>query len=189
MTTLPNQKTSSNLRIATTDLVLTAMFASLGLATKELLYPLIGPLISTANIPTGGVLGGLYMMWIVIPYGLIGKPGVATLVALIQACISLILPYGNFGILAFVIYLGPGLAMDAVFLLMRHKACCLGCCMIAAAIANTVGTLLVGGLILMLPAVILAFLGVVAAISGCMGGFIANMILKRVNNRFWRRKT
>lgn len=61
--------------------------------------------------------------------------------------------------------------------------------MIAAAIANTVGTLLVGGLILMLPAVILAFLGVVAAISGCMGGFIANMLLKRVKNGFWRRKT
>jgi len=187
MTTLPNQKTSSNLRIATPDLVLTAMFASLGLATKELLYPLIGPLISTINIPTGGVLGGLYMMWLVIPYGLIGKPGIATLVALIQACISLVLPYGNFGILSFAIYLGPGLAMDAVFLLMRHKACCLGCCMVAAAFANTVGTLLVGGLILMLPMVVLAFLAVVAAISGCLGGFIANTLLRRVKNEFWRR--
>lgn len=187
MTTLPNQKTSSNLRIATTDLALAAMFASLGLATKELLYPLIGPLISTINIPTGGILGGLYMMWIVIPYGLIGKPGIATLIALIQACISLVMPYGNFGILSFAIYLGPGLAIDTIFLLTRHKACCLGCCMIAAAVANTVGTLLVGGLILMLPMVILAFLAVVAAISGCMGGFIANILLKRVKNGFWRR--
>jgi ABC-type thiamin/hydroxymethylpyrimidine transport system permease subunit len=189
MTTLPNPKMQNgNLRIATIDLVLMAMFASLGLATKEILHPLIGPLVSAVDVPTGGVIGGLYMMWIVIPMGLIRKPGVATMVSLIQACISLILPYGNFGILSFVIYLGPGLAMDGFFLLSRHKACCLGCCMVAGAIANTVGTVLVGALVLVLPITVLAFLAVVAAISGCIGGFIANMLLTRLTKSgFWRR--
>jgi ABC-type thiamin/hydroxymethylpyrimidine transport system permease subunit len=190
MTTLPNPKMpNGNLRIATIDLVLMAMFASLGLATKEILYPIVGPLIGALDVPTGGVIGGLYMMWIVIPIGLIRKPGVATMVSLIQACISLILPYGNFGLLSFVIYLGPGLAMDGFFLISRHKACCLGCCMAAGAIANTVGTVLVAGLVLVLPIIVLAFLAVVAAISGCVGGFIANMILIRlIKSGFWRRK-
>ncbi len=190
MTTLPNPKMpNGNLRIATVDLVVMAMFASLGLATKEILYPLIGPLIGALDVPTGGVIGGLYMMWIVIPIGLIRKPGVATMVSLIQACISLILPFGNFGLLSFVIYLGPGLAMDGFFLILRHKACCLGCCMVAGAIANTVGTVLVAGLVLVLPIVVLTFLAAVAAISGCVGGFIANMILNRlIKSGFWRRK-
>lgn len=190
MTTLPNPKMpNGNLRIATIDLVLMAMFASLGLATKEILHPLIGPLVSAANLPTGGVIGGLYMMWIVIPMGLIRKPGVATMVSLIQACISLVLPYGNFGLLSFVIYLGPGLAMDGFFLLSRHKSCCLGCCMAAGAIANTVGTVLVAGFVLVLPIPVLAFFAVIAAISGCVGGFIANMLLNRLTKSgFWRRK-
>lgn len=179
--TLPNQTLrNSNLRIATVDLVLMALFASLGLATKNILHPLVAPLMGAIYVPTGAVMGGLYMMWPVMAYGFVRKPGAATMVSLTQAFISLILPYGNFGLLAFVIYLGPGLAIDGFFLLLRHKACCLGCCMGASAVANVVGTLLVGGLVLFLPWEVLAFLAVVAAISGCVGGFIANMLLVRI---------
>jgi ABC-type thiamin/hydroxymethylpyrimidine transport system permease subunit len=190
MTLQNNKLNNSNLKVATVDLVLMAMFASLGLATKNILHPIVGSIMGAIYIPTGAVTGGLYMMWPVMAVGLIRKPGAATMVSLIQACISLILPYGNFGLLSFIIYLGPGLAIDVFFLLTRHKACCLGCCMIASALANAVGTLLVGGLVLVLPTVVLAFLAVVAAISGCIGGFIANMILVRVLKiGFWRKQT
>jgi ABC-type thiamin/hydroxymethylpyrimidine transport system permease subunit len=178
---LPNQTLhNSNLRIATVDLVLMALFASLGLATKNILHPLIGPLMGAIYVPTGAVAGGLYMMWPVMAFGFVRKIGAASMVSLTQAFISLILPYGNFGLLSFVIYLGPGLAIDAFFLISRHKACCLGCCMIASAIANVVGTVLVGALVLFLPPIVLTFLAVVAAISGCIGGFIANMLLNRI---------
>ena len=50
----------------------------------------------------------------------------------------------------------------------------------AAAIANAVGTVLVGALVLALPEFALLFLALVAAISGCVGGFIANMLIVRV---------
>jgi membrane associated rhomboid family serine protease len=90
------------------------------------------------------------------------------------------MPFGNFGLLSFVIYLAPGLAIDGFLLLSRHKACCLACCVGASAIANVVGTVLVGALVLALPLMVLAFLSVVAAISGCIGGFIANMLLARL---------
>jgi ABC-type thiamin/hydroxymethylpyrimidine transport system permease subunit len=180
--TLQNQKPrNNNLKVATVDLVLMAMFASLGLATKNLLYPILGPLIGAVDVPTGGVIGGLYMMWPVMAYGLTRKPGTATMVSLIQACISLILPYGNFGLLSFIIYLGPGLAIDGFFLIIRHKACCLGCCMIASALANAVGTTLVASLVLVLPTVVLTFLAVIAGISGCIGGVMANLILVRID--------
>jgi ABC-type thiamin/hydroxymethylpyrimidine transport system permease subunit len=171
---------NSNLKIATVDLVLMALFASMGLATKNLLYPILGPLVGAAYIPTGAVTGGLYMMWPVMAFGLIRNPGAATMVSLIQAAISLVMPFGNFGVLSFVIYLGPGVAIDAFFLLTRHKACCLACCMGASGLANAVGTVLVGAMVLFLPWVVLAFLAVIAAISGCIGGFVANLLLVRI---------
>lgn len=168
------------LKIATTDLVLTALFASLGIATKNVLHPLVAVFTGALYVPTGAVAGGLYMMWPVMAYGLIRRRGVASLVSLTQAFISLVMPFGNFGLLSFVIYLAPGLAIDGFLLLTRHKACCVACCVGASAIANVVGTLLVGALVLALPLMVLAFLSVVAAISGCIGGFMANMLLQRI---------
>jgi ABC-type thiamin/hydroxymethylpyrimidine transport system permease subunit len=181
---------NGNLKIATADLVLMALFASLGLATKNIIHPLVATITGALYVPTGAVAGGLYMMWPVMAFGLVRKIGAASIVSLTQAFISLILPYGNFGLLSFVIYLAPGLAIDSFFLLSRHKACCSPCCITASAIANVVGTTLVGTIVLALPWLVLSFLAVVAAISGCIGGFIANMLLVRIGKLgLWRPKT
>ena len=170
----------SNLKIATVDLVLMTLFASLGLATKNIIHPLIAVVTEPLYIPAGAVAGGVYMMWPLLAFGFVRKVGAASITSLTQAFISLILPFGNFGLLSFIIYLAPGLTIDAFFLLSRHKACCAPCCMMACALANAVGTVLVGAFVLVLPAVVLGFLAVVAAISGSAGGFIANMLLVRI---------
>jgi ABC-type thiamin/hydroxymethylpyrimidine transport system permease subunit len=180
---------NSRLKIATADLVLMALFAAMGLAAKNFLHPLLGPIIGAFYVPTGAVTGGFYMMWPVMAFWFIRKTGAATLVSLTQALISLVLPYGNFGLLSFVIYLGPGVAIDAFFLLSKHRACCLGCCMITSALANVVGTVLVGALVLFLPTIVLAFLAVIAAISGCIGGFIAHLLLTKIEKLgIWSKK-
>ena len=170
------------LKIATVDLVLMALFASLGMATKNIIHPLAAAITEPLYIPAGAVAGGLYMMWPLMAFGLVRKPGAATMTSLIQAFISLVMPFGNFGLLNFIIYLGPGLAIDGVFILSRHRACCAGCCIVASALANAVGTVLVASLILVSPWIVLSFLAVLAGISGGVGGFIANMILVRVRN-------
>jgi ABC-type thiamin/hydroxymethylpyrimidine transport system permease subunit len=143
------------LKIATTDLVLTALFASLGIASKNILHPLIAVFTGALYVPTGAVAGGLYMMWPVMAYGLIRKRGIASMVSLTQAFISLVMPFGNFGLLSFVIYLAPGLAIDGFLLISRHKACCL----LAAQSLQLLQTLsepfLVGALVLALPLVVL----------------------------------
>ena len=176
---IPNMH-KSNLKIATIDLVLMALFASLGIATKNVVHPLVAVITEPLYIPAGAVAGGVYMMWPVLAFGFVRKVGAASMTSLTQAFISLVMPFGNFGLLSFVIYLAPGLAIDAFFLLSRHKACCAPCCMIATAIANAVGTVLVGALVLLLPLGVLSFLAVIAAISGSIGGFIANMLLVRI---------
>jgi ABC-type thiamin/hydroxymethylpyrimidine transport system permease subunit len=167
-------------KTATVDLVLVALFASLGLATKNIIHPLVATITGALYVPTGAVAGGFYMMWPVMAYGFIRKLGAATFVSLTQAFISLILPFGNFGALSFVIYLAPGLAIDGFFLLSRHKACCAACCLGASTVANVVGTVLVGTLVLALPEYALLFLSLVAATSGAVGGLLANMLLVRV---------
>ena len=176
---IPNMH-KSNLKIATIDLVLMTLFASLGLATKNIVHPLVAVITEPLYIPAGAVAGGVYMMWPVLAFGFVRKVGAASMTSLTQAFISLVMPFGNFGLLSFVIYLAPGLAIDAFFLLSRHKACCAPCCMMASAIANAVGTVLVGALVLVLPWFVLSFLAVIAAISGSIGGFIANMLLVRI---------
>jgi hypothetical protein len=90
------------------------------------------------------------------------------------------LPFGNFAVLSLVIYLAPGLAIDAFFLLSRHKACCLACCMSVTAIANAVGTALVGSIFLALPGIFLLFSCIVAALTGSVGGYLSNMLLFRI---------
>ncbi len=166
-------------RRATINLVLMALFASLGLATKNIIHPLIALIAGPLYIPTGAIAGGIYMMWPVIAYGLVRKVGAATITSLIQAFISLLLPFGNFGLLSFVIYLSPGLAIDGFFLFSRHKACCVVCCVGAAAVANVVGTVLVGALVLFFPEFALLFIALIAAVSGFVGGFLANMLIVR----------
>jgi ABC-type thiamin/hydroxymethylpyrimidine transport system permease subunit len=177
----------SNLKIVTIDLVFIALFASLGIATKIIIRPIIGPLAETAVIPGGGIVGGLYMMWPVMAYGLIRKPGAATATSLIQALMALVMPFGgNFGLYSFPIYLAPGLAIDGFFLATRHKACCSTCCIGASATANVVGTISVYMLVLSPfwvatpPWVFVSFVAVVAAISGGIGGFIANTVISRI---------
>ncbi len=61
----------SNLKIATVDLVLMSLFASLGIATKNVIHPLIGTLMGPLDVPTGAVAGGVYMMWPVMAAGLV----------------------------------------------------------------------------------------------------------------------
>jgi energy-coupling factor transport system substrate-specific component len=180
MTNAPVALRKSVRKTATVDLVTMTLFASLGLATKNIIRPIVGIVTSPLYIPTGAVAGGVYMMWPVMAYGFVRKLGAATTTALIQACISLVSPYGNFGVLSFIIYLAPGLAIDGFFLVTRHQACCAGCCIGAATLANAVGTVLVGTVALALPEITLLFLALIAALSGSIGGFIANLVLVRI---------
>ncbi len=164
-------------KIATVDLVLIAVLAALDLGTKQILRPIVSVVTEPLNIPGGAVCGGIYMMWQVVAIGIVRKPGIGTLTALIEAIISLIMPFGNFGILSFIIYLGPGIASDIVIFLMRNKADNLPTCILATSAANATGTFLVGTTSLALPILPLAFSTILATITGAFGGILANLLL------------
>jgi energy-coupling factor transport system substrate-specific component len=173
------QQTTNNhlAKIATVDLVIIALLAGLDIGTKQVIRPIISVITEPLNIPGGAVCGGIFMMWQVVAIGITRKPGAATLTALIEAIISLIMPFGNFGILSFIIYLGPGLATDAICLLMRNKADNLPTCILATSAANATGTFLVATTALALPVFPLMFTTILATLTGGVGGVLANVLL------------
>jgi ABC-type thiamin/hydroxymethylpyrimidine transport system permease subunit len=166
--------------IATIDLVTMAVLAGLDLGTKQVIRPIVSVVTEPLNIPGGAVCGGIYMMWQVVAIGVVRLPGVATLTSIIEAIISLVMPFGNFGILSFVIYLGPGIASDLVCFLMRNKADNLPTCILATSAANAMGTFLVGTTALALPVLPLIFSTILATITGGLGGILANILLVEI---------
>ena len=161
------------------ELILIAAMAALGVAVKPIVVPLAHLVSTPLMIPGGAFAGGLYMMWLVVAFGLTGKRGSATLVGVIQAILVTVTGIsGSHGIMSLVSYTLPGIAIDLGLLIMRHRACCLLCCVIAGLLANATGTAVVNLIFFSLPALPLALSLAVAAFSGAVGGIIAWELLK-----------
>ncbi|SCY52190.1 ECF transporter S component [Alkaliphilus peptidifermentans] len=167
-------------RFSVFDLVVIAMMASLGIAIKPVVVPLAHIITGPLYIPGGVIAGGFYMLWLVLGAGLVGKRGTATLIALVQAIMVVAIGvFGTHGILSLITYLLPGVAVDLVLLITRHRGCCLGCCFLAGIAANISGTFLVNIVFFQLPLVPLILSLSSAALSGGIGGIIAFNIIKQ----------
>jgi hypothetical protein len=44
--------------------------------------------------------------------------------------------FGTHGIMSLMTYIFPGLAVDLVLIVSRHRGCCLGCCFVSGIAAN-----------------------------------------------------
>lgn len=162
------------------DLVLIGLMASLGIAIKPVVVPLAHIITGPLYIPGGVVAGGFYMLWIVLGAGLIGKRGTATLIALVQAIMVVAIGlFGTHGIFSIVTYLIPGIAVDGLFLIIRHRGCCVGCCFAGGVVANISGTFLVNIVFFQLPVIPLILSLSTAALSGGIGGLIAYKIINQ----------
>lgn len=161
------------------ELILIAAMAALGIAIKPIVVPLVHLISTPLMIPGGALAGGLYMMWLVMAFGLTGKRGSATLAGLIQALLVMITGVsGSHGVLSLVSYTLPGIVVDLGLLIMRHRACCLPCCFVAGILANLTGTAVVNLVFYTLPTVPLLLSLAVAALSGGVGGLISWELLK-----------
>ena len=161
------------------ELIVIAAMAALGIAIKPIVVPLAHLVSTPLMIPGGALAGGLYMMWLVMAFGLTGKRGSATLAGLIQAILVMITGVsGSHGVMSLVSYTLPGVVLDLGLLLIRHRACCLPCCFFAGILANVTGTAVVNLIFYSLPAIPLLLSLAVAALSGGVGGLISWELLK-----------
>lgn len=165
------------------DLVVIAIMSAIGIAIKPVVVPLAHVIAGPLMIPSGALAGGLYMMWLVVGYGIVRKPGTATLIGVIQALIVILTGIiGSHGIMSFLTYVAPGIAMDLVLLVMRHRVCCRPCAVVAGAVANITGTACVNIVFFQAPGIYLVLMLSVAALSGIIGGLIAWELIKIMQN-------
>jgi ABC-type thiamin/hydroxymethylpyrimidine transport system permease subunit len=163
------------------DLVLLALLACLGIATKPIVVPLAQIITGPLYIPGGVIAGGFYMMWLVMGAGLVRRSGAATLIAAVQAIMIISLGiFGTHGIMSLFTYLLPGIAVDLVMLVSRHRGCCIGCCFAGGVAANISGTFLVNIVFFRLPLIPLVLSLASASLSGGLGGIIAYNVIKKV---------
>jgi hypothetical protein len=166
------------------ELIIIAAMAALGIAVKPVIGHLARLITGPLAIPGGVLAGGLYMMFLVLAYGLTRGRLAGTLTALVQALIVMISGIGgSHGIMSLITYIPPGLAVDLVMLLF-----CLGgksrirasACFCAGIAANLAGTFMVGMLLFNIPLVPLLLSLSVAALSGGLGGLLSCYILKQI---------
>lgn len=163
------------------ELVIISMMAALGIAIKPIVVPLAQIITGPLYIPGGVIAGGFYMLWIVLGAGLVGKRGTATLVSIVQAIMVVSLGiFGTHGIMSFFTYILPGVSVDLILLISRHRGCCLGCCFFSGMAANISGTFLVNLIFFRLPLIPLMLTLSSAALSGGLGGVIAYSVIKEV---------
>lgn len=156
------------------DLLVIAAMAGVGLAVKPLVLTVTHAVSAPLMIPGGALAGGLYMMWLVMAFGLTGKRGSATLCGLIQAILVLITGLiGSHGLMSLISYTLPGVAVDLGLLLMRHRCCCRLCCLVAGLLANIAGTAVVNLIFFALPLIPFLLTLFVSALSGAIGGLLA----------------
>lgn len=172
------------------ELLLIAAMAALGVAMKPVVVPLAHLVSTPLMIPSGALAGGLYMMWLVMTFGLTGKRGAATLAGFVQAILVMISGVtGSHGVMSLVSYTMPGLMIDLVFLVLRRKIDNLPLAVIAGAVANVTGTTCVNFIFFDLPLIPLLLSLTVAVFSGGVGGAVSWALLRLLEQYGISRRT
>lgn len=168
-------------RFSLFDLIIIAMMAALGIAIKPVVVPLAHIITGPLFIPSGAVAGGFYMMWLVLGFGLTGKRGTATLIALVQALLVTGSGLaGSHGAMSIFTYTVPGIMADLGLLLIGHRVCCSPCSFLAGMLANMGGTIMVNLVYFRLPWIPLVLALSAAALSGGLGGILAFQIRQQI---------
>ncbi len=167
-------------RYSTSDLIIIAIMAAIGLGTKQIVRPLVSLVSVPLGIPGGAIIGGFYMLWLVLTKRLAPKTGSGVLFGLTQALVVMILPFGSHGIFTIITYSLPGLAVDIVDFLFQSKNNTVLCSLVEGAIANFVGSLSVLILIFRLEWRLTLFISLIALLTGNIGGIIAHYIAKQI---------
>ncbi len=156
-----------------------ALLAGLGIAVKYAVQPL-KIFTGLLGIPGGALLGGLYMMWIVLAVPVTGVKFAGSLVSAVQALVTFAIGVSApFGLMTVVIYMSSGIACDLVHFVCRYRYSAISF-VVGAMLANAAGTFFTNLAIFNLPWLYLAITIVAALLSGAVGGVIANVVYKQL---------
>lgn len=160
------------------DMIYITLFATIATASKAPLAVASGFFAGTFGLPGGIINGVYYMFWIVAACALTQKRGTATLFCIIQAFLGMYI--SGFPLIKLVTFIPPGIAVDILYVLIDHRACCRYCMILGGMAANVAGALSMALLFLKVPAEGLIITGLVAGISGGIGGYAAYIVVKKL---------
>ena len=166
-------------KATTHDLVFMAICVALGLLAKRIVSPATNVLTDFFRIPGGSAAVGFSLAFLIIGKRIAPLPGAASLMGFVQSLLALALGMSGYqGWLAVITYTLPGVVIDLVyrFLKEREKLFCFVAgilsCLTAAALSNLLVFHLQG-----ISAVLWLLL---AALSGALGGYLAELISRRL---------
>lgn len=155
-----------------------ALVLALGLFSKRIVSPVTNLLTDFFRIPGGSTAVGFSLAFLLIGRETISVPFAGTLMGLAQAGLALALGMSGYhGALALITYTLPGLVLDLASRLPleglagRVLACALAC-LSSAALSNE--------LVFHLRGLSLVLWLMLAVLSGVAGGWLAHLVLKRL---------
>ena len=159
-------------RFTVFEILLIALLSAAGIASKPIVGALARLLAGPFSLPGGTIVGGIYMIPIVMACHLVGKRGTASLAGVIQALIATITGMGSHGGLNLLSYGLPVLLMEAVYLVLRSYARTDLSAALGAAVANGSGVVLSSFIFFRIPWLPLLLAAGIGAVSGAVGGIL-----------------
>ena len=163
------------------ELVLMAFMATLGVAVKPFIMPMVYFISTPLLIPGGSVAGGFYMLWILLGAVIVKKPFTATGIGIIQAIMVIATgTVGGHGALSIITYTVPGIMVDLFLYVSKNTKNYKLKLFFGCMIANVTGLLLTNFFLYQLPVQVLILSISIGAFSGGIGGIIAYNIYSKL---------
>lgn len=164
------------------DIMLVAILACLGIAIKPIIVPIVHIVTGPLFIPGGAAAGGFYMLFIVLAAAMVRKPFAATLACAVQAVVVIVTGViGSHGVMSVVTYILPGVMIDLFLYASKNKPIDGFMLFFAGMIANVTGSFLSNIIFFRLAVIPLMIMLITAALSGGLGGLVANGIINGIN--------
>ena len=161
------------------DLAFMAICVALSLVAKRIISPVTNTLTDFCRIPGGSAATGFSLAFLIIGKQISPIPFAATMMSFVQAMLALALGFSGYqGALAIVSYVVPGLIIDGLALVMkgRHPLFCFTAGILSSLASAVISNLLIFHLV----GISLLLWLLLAALSGALGGLIAQLVSARL---------
>ncbi len=163
-------------KVTVYDLLIIGLMAATATALKPILAGIVHTLKASLNMPGGTLVGGIYMLPIVIGKTLSRYNFTGFFIGLVQALLMIVMgAYGTNGPLSLISFSLPGLVIDLIYFLIKNNKLQV---ILSTALGNLTGLFIVLVVLSKLPFNIISFYMFIALLTGVIIGYFNFAIVK-----------
>ncbi|KYO66807.1 ECF transporter S component [Thermovenabulum gondwanense] len=166
------------------DQKLVSLIAVISIVTKPIITSFSSLVTTSLHVPAGVIGGFYYMFWLIFTFKLINKPFSIILLCVLQAVLAVLL--NKIFILKALTYLPPGIAAEIILISGNKYKNSILVDILAAALANVSGAVFSFLLFFGKNAGALYITLIISALSGGMGGVLANILGQTIQNGIYK---